>query len=247
MSKSSWLAAAVFGLGALAYSQQSKFEVLKDWVCRVFQFDPKVYQRVVGVREGHQQAAGSRVMVVDLPAKSVTLLADCHGMCWSAAVAGKRIVIVKEDGIWEMEARAELHRAIAASGVEMIIGSFRNDSSLIILRTGESTSSCPHTLALADLVSGGILPAPEGAPKCLGDTDIGGLARPGTVRGNRVLRTTPNSGEARRLLIEELPKGDAAGSGPRRALLPWIDEQDDGIERFDAVWLDDTHVIFLEK
>lgn len=246
MFKLGCLAVAGCGLAVLAHAEPSKFEALKTWVCRVFRFDPKVYQRLVGVREGHQQMAGSRLMIADLQAQTVSELADC-GACWSPAVVGNRIFVVKEDGLWEAKAGSALRRAVAADGIEMILGGFHGDASLIVLKTGPSQESCPHKLALIDLASGKLEAPPDGAPECLEETDVGALARPGTLRGNLALRTTSQGSGARRLLIEELASGDAPGGGRRRALLPWMDAKDDGIDRFDAVWSDDTHVVFLEK
>jgi hypothetical protein len=242
--------------GAIASSQTQKKEPLpapkkettSAWICRVLRVDPKTYVKLVGVRQGQEQIGGDHLALADLQAHTETQIDEC-GECWSPAVVDSQTVaFLKTDGVWVKPLRGgEAHLAVKAKSLRVLAGPAEGRTSAwVVLQHQAGGAGCDYRLVVADLASGQLDLETE-PPKCLGEEDIGGVLRAGVLRGNKVLYNSPPGQGFRRILLGELTAdGDSAGT-ERVPLLPWIEALADGIDRFDAVWVDDNRVVYAQK
>jgi hypothetical protein len=225
-----------------------KKETLPEWICRILQMDPKTYARLVGVRQGQEQMGGARIATADLQAHSESVVYEC-GECWSPAVIdGENIAFLKADGVWVKPLDGGSARlAVSARGLRTLVGKASgNAAEWVVLQHEANDEACEYRLRLADLSSGRLDSVSE-QTRCLGEAELGGAPRWGALRGHRVLVNSPSGAGVKRILVGELASDGALASGARTSLLPWIDAQEDGIDRFDAVWLDDTRVVYVQK
>jgi len=206
-----------------------------------------VYAKLVGVRQGHEQIGGDHIALANLDTKTETQIQDC-GECWSPAVIdAQTIAFLKSDGIWiQPVAGGPPRRAVSAAGLRMLAGpAVEMPSSVMVLQHLSDTATCEYRLVIANLSSGSLAVQSQ-APQCLGEEDIGAVPRAGAIQGTRVLYNSHPGQGFRRILVGEMASG-TGGDGDRVSLLPWGDANGDGIDRFDAVWLDSSRVIYVQK
>lgn len=224
-----------------------KKETPSEWICRVLRIDPKIYARLVGVRQGQEQIGGARLAVADLTAQSESIIYEC-GECWSPAVSDRdNVAYLKADGLWVKQLDGGPSRlAVSARGLRMLIGKVDGHSSeWVVLQHGKD-EVCEYKLAIAD-VAAGTLNSQAEQPQCLMEAELGAIPRSGALRGSRLLVNSAAGTGVRRILIGELSRDGTVAAAGRSPLLPWIDAHEDGIDRFDAVWLDDTRVVYMQK
>lgn len=245
-----WVA-AVLAATLLPAQQKSAPEGKKgstaEWICRLLHLDPKVYAKLVGVRQGQEQIGGDHLALANLDTRTETQVEAC-GECWSPAVIDSHtIAFLKSDGIWIRPVTGgESHRAVSATGLRMLAGPVAGSpSALIVLQHLTGSAGCEYRLVLADLSTGGV-DLQSQAPQCLGEEDIGAVPRSGAIHGTRVLYNSHPGQGFRRILVGEMTSGPETG-GDRVSLLPWIEANADGIDRFDAVWLDGSRIIYVQK
>jgi hypothetical protein len=245
-----WIA-AVLAVTQLPAQQKStpggKKESTAEWICRLLHLDPKVYAKLVGVRQGQEQLGGDHLALANLDTKTETQVEAC-GECWSPAVIDSQtIAFLKSDGIWiKPVTGGESKRAVSATGLRMLAGPVAGSASaLIVLQHLTGEAECEYRLVVADLSAGG-LDLKSQAPQCLGEEDIGAVPRAGAIHGTRVLYNSHPGQGFRRILVGEMTNAPESG-GDRVSLLPWVESNADGIDRFDAVWLDNNRVIYVQK
>ena len=224
-----------------------KKESTAEWICRILHLDPKVYAKLVGVRQGQEQMGGDHLALANLDTKTEIQLEAC-GECWSpVAIDSHTVAFLKSDGIWIRPVTGGAsHRAVSASGLRMLAGPVGGSpSALIPLQHMTGETGCEYRLVVADLSTGGLDLNSQG-PQCLGEEDIGAVPHAGAIHGTRVLYNSHPGQGFRRILVGEITSGPEAG-GDRVSLLPWIEADADGIDRFDAVWLDGSRVIYVQK
>jgi hypothetical protein len=231
----------------LTNAQTRPKETLSAWLCRVLNIDPDVYTKLVGVRQGREQIGGNRLAIADLRSQTESLVYDC-GACWSPiAIDPDTIAFLKTDGVWVMPLRGgSPHLAVAQEGLRMLIGQPAGRPSALLLLRRTEQEVCAYALEMADLATCKVGPAREES-RCLAERDLGAVPRSGALRGTRVLETSPPGAGARRLLVVDLSSDKGLRVNERRPLLEWIDERDDGIDRFDPVWVDDHRVLYVQK
>jgi hypothetical protein len=222
-------------------------ETVGEWICQILHIDPKAYARLLGVRGGQEQIGGSRIALADLKARTESVIFECKP-CWSpAAIDSENIAVLKVDGIWVKPLHAGSERlAVPATGLRILVGNaVDNKLQFVVLQHREVDKSCENALKIADLSTGSLdAVAPA---QCLAELQIEEVRRAGALRGNHLLVNNPSGAGVRRLLQQEFPDGGSISQAPRTPLLPWIDAQEDGIDRFDAVWLDDNRVVYLQN
>lgn len=218
-----------------------KKESLIDYICRVLRFDPAVYRKLVAVRGGKaEQISGRRIVIADLTSRTVRTLDEC-GTCWSPIpVDANTIAYVKTDGVWVKSLAGDRARlAVKSEGIRALIGPAQDSKGAVLVVRHALEGACPYEVQVADLESGILRNADEAA--CIQAEDLIAIRSSGSVLDNQVLSTTPQGVAVVKIRVGQI------GSQATSALLPWLDQKDDGIDRFDPVWLSREQVAFVER
>jgi hypothetical protein len=231
-----------------ADARARKPETLTAWICRVLRIDPTVYAKLVGVRSVPSQTGGNRLVMANLEARTETVLYDC-GTCWSPAVVGSdRVAFLRTDGVWMIPLSGGTPRLIApATGLRVLVGqTSAQPDEFVVLRHDASDAACEYRLEIANFVTGKLALSSDGR-QCVAEAELGAVIRSGSLRDKRVLVSSQEGAGTRRILIGDLSGDGDLRNGARTPLLPWIDAREDGIDRFDAVWIDGSHIIYVQK
>jgi hypothetical protein len=224
---------------------------LMSWISKycALALDPSLLSKYLAVRSLPTQLSGTRLTVADLNTQYDKTLVEC-GACWSPAVTGpNQIAYVGPDGIWVTALEtAKARLAIPAEDIAMIVGRAMSsqDRLLVLLRTPSDTH-CYYKFGFADFSSSRVEPVKEGPASCLSEADADSvMLRPDSIRNGKALFTSAATGDARSIMQQDILA--TADSDPKaKPALPWVDQRDDGVDRFDPIWIDSNRVLYVEK
>lgn len=226
---------------------------VKEWFCRTFGIDPKVYERLTRVRPGEAETdSGTRLVKLDLRTEQEVELWACAG-CWSPTrLNATELVVLKRDGIWLVPPAPATPRLVfPGDQLIAIIGTMpqQPDNLLVIARTNDE--QCRYALRVANLASAEPLASrrlqmpPDSPPVCFtGANDLVSMIKASRRRNDVVLSDTRRRGTA--LGASQLTKLPMLTEDPQPApLTPLLNSRDDAIGRFSPNWWSDTEIIYV--
>lgn len=240
-------------LACVAAAQSAATPSLIERISRALHKPPEVYKRLVSLRAGDESITGptpgTAIALADLQSRTEKIIGNC-GQCWSPTPAGEAgIVFLKVDGLWVLPADGKKAKlAVASDGLYAILGTNRDEATqALVLRRHRGGQPCSYTLELADIGAAAIKPAAGEQEECVPEKELPSLIRTDAVREESVLETSAPGAGVRRILKWQIPPPGKLGRPIRESLLPWIEQQNDGLHRFDAAWVSDNEIVYLQK
>ena len=234
LKRAGWLLTLTLALGA-PVAAQSRAKSFGDWICRVLKIDSAVFSRLSKVRgTADGPPAGEWLDTVDVRTGTVTPLWRCDG-CWSPVrLPDGDIAVLRADGIW----RVRGGKGAKVHPVENLVAALGHvDGNLVALRRPPTPAGrCEYDVVAVAMADGRVSAVDEAPPSC---PEPGLLPRPDTLRGGRRLAHSSGPGAATLLLFTTLENGTEQSTPLIRAAT------DDGINRFDPIWLNDEVVVFV--
>jgi hypothetical protein len=241
----------VLGIGLAAnVGAQSR---LKDWICRVLGIKTKTYNRLSQVRGEEEPTLGARLMRLKLPEGEEKLVWQCDG-CWSpVALNETEAAVLKRDGIWLVSlaerSPAPTQPKVAAQNIIAIIGLLDKNSKQVIVAQRNSTPGCEYVLVQANLSNGEIKELVGLAEKCLeGSNQLLVNINAGRLRDDKLLFAPKNTSNTPRTLwrgiYAQRQDPDKIDFRSER-LIPAIDRNDDGVDRYDPNWINEREIIYI--
>ncbi|HEX8438694.1 hypothetical protein [Archangium sp.] len=186
-----------------------------------------------------ERPAGAYLMRLDCATGTESVLWHCEG-CRSPLQAGDAgIVVIREDGLWLVEAPEKARRLVEGSGFSALLGLTPGSARhLVVVR--ERTDGGVPLIGLADLGSGGFS---EAATQPTTQEEVNALRtlQPATVKGTQELSTIE---PARQLCGPRQLRVTEPGA-PKRKLCEFQPVADGGTwDRFDPAWSGDK-VIYV--
>lgn len=176
---------------------------------------------------------GVRLMVLNLKTKTARVAWECE-RCWSPVrVSEDALAVTRPDGVWIIPIRGQgaPRRAYASDGgppISSLFGLVGDGGSLVALVTGADGGVHARWLDLRT----GALDARTGpaVPR--------GVQRPDQVRGGEALVQLRPRADAPWRVAKQTPAGKATLWPPP--------DTDDGVSRFDSIWLSGDEISFIE-
>lgn len=241
---------SAIGFGSNVYAQST----LKNWICRVLGIKVRTYNRLSQVRPGdYQPTLGARLMRIKLPDGNENLVWQCDG-CWSpVAIGPTEAAVLKRDGIWIVSlsnnSPAPTQPKIAAQNLVAIIGILDQNSKRLIVAQQSNTQDCQYTLREADLSDGQLKELADLTEKCLqGPNQLRVTMNAGRLRNDQLLVAPKNTSNTPRTLwrgIYTQRQGSDRVDYRSERLIPGIDRNDDGVDRYDPNWINDNEIIYV--
>ncbi|HMG72832.1 MAG TPA: hypothetical protein VK582_04970 [Pyrinomonadaceae bacterium] len=242
----------VLGVGlASNVSAQSR---LSDWICRILGIRVQTYNRLSQVRPGEEEPTlGARLMRLKLPEGQEKLVWQCDG-CWSpVALSETEAAVLRRDGIWLVplaeRSPAPTQPKIAAQNIVAIIGLLDRQSKQVIVAQRNRSPGCAYVLLQANLSNGEIKELVGPTEKCLeGPNQLLLTINAGRLRDDKLLFAPKNKSDTPRTLwrgtYTQRQDSDKVDYRSER-LIPAIDSNDDGVDRYDPNWIKDNEVIYV--
>jgi hypothetical protein len=226
---------------------------LKDWICRVLGIKVQTYNRLSQVRSDPEPTLGARLMRLKLSDGQEKVVWQCDG-CWSpVALSETEAAILKRDGIWLVPladgSPAPAQPKIASQNLVAIIGLLDRQSKEVIVAQRNTTPGCKYSLLQANLSTGEMKDLVGPTERCLeGSNQLLLTVNAGRLRDDKLLFAPRNTSDTPRTLwrgIYTQRQGSDSVDYRSERLIPAIDRNDDGVDRYDPNWISDSEIIYI--
>jgi len=181
------------------------------------------------------------------------LVWQCDG-CWSpVALSETEAAVLRRDGIWLVplaeRAPAPTEPRIGAQNIVAIIGLLDRKSKQVIVAQRNNRPGCAYVLLQANLSNGEIKELEGPAERCLqGPNQLLMTINAGRLRDDKLLFAPRNKSDTPRTLwrgIYTQRQGSDNLDYRSESLLPAIDRNDDGVDRYDPNWISADEIIYV--
>jgi hypothetical protein len=190
---------------------------------------------------------GRRLMRADLEKKQIDVLWDCGGCSSPVLISAQRVAVLKQSELWTVGIDgASPRKELSLPDAEALVGITAEPPTRILILARAVGSQRPVRVQpkLVDVATWTIAAAPPDIDMVFNREDaFASFPRPDEYRNGARLKTS--AGRPWHVQTERVDTASAVNQ-PLFAGWPAAPGMSAATQRFDAIWLDDRRVVFLE-